>query len=211
MVSYPYVNVTGKISKLFTTVQVTSVPGKITLKWLEALGYTSKGDRRFVGMLKQLGFLDSNGAPTETYRAYRDTGKSGAVMASALKSSYPDLFKVYHNAHQQDAEALGNFFRTNSGSGGSTVRAMVDTFKALCKLADFSADEVNIPSAATSPTTVMPLAKATPPAVVQSQSTPWTININIELALPPTKDEEVYDNLFSSLKKHLLDHGDDDK
>jgi hypothetical protein len=31
------------------------------------------------------------------------------------------------------------------------------------------------------------------------------ININIQLALPDTTDESVYDNLFSSLRKHVLE------
>ena len=42
-------------------------PARFSVKFLENLGFTSTNDRLFVGILKELGFLNSDGAPQQRY------------------------------------------------------------------------------------------------------------------------------------------------
>jgi len=206
MASYPYVVVTGKIANLFSTIQTSGKPDKISLKWLESVGFKSTNDRQFLSMLKAIGFIDGSGQPTELWIRYRDTSQSKLAMTLALKTTYADLFKLYPNANEKDDEALRNFFRTASGCGEEPVKRMVTTFRALCALADLTSSVENLPPmGGQSP---QPQFYTAPGKALTSQ--PIVININIELALPETKDKETYDNLFSSLKKHLLSPGDKD-
>ena len=44
---------------------------------------------RNVPLLKSLGFLSSDGAPTARYHAYRDQSQARRVMAEALREAYP--------------------------------------------------------------------------------------------------------------------------
>src|SRR3712207_4966 len=48
------------------------VPSKFTYEHLKAIGYPSANDRPIIPVLKALGFLDSNGVPTEQYRRLKD-------------------------------------------------------------------------------------------------------------------------------------------
>lgn len=50
-----------------------------------------------------------------------------------------------------------------------------------------------------------PIAPTTTPIVTSTNTTgPFTISINIQLELPASADPVVYENLFKSMKKHLL-------
>lgn len=77
------------------------------------------------------------------------------------------------------------------------------TFKNLCELADLESAAYKEPL----PLQIGKLAQDIPEApikIIQDLGKGITININIQLTLPETTDENVYDRLFSSMKKHLL-------
>ena len=73
---------------------------------------------------------------------------------------------------------------------------MVSTFINLCQLADFERE---------APIAVPPSKlKETVVSVKPEKGIIRELHINIQLHLPATNDPTVYDNLFKSLKKHLL-------
>ena len=47
-----------------------------------------------------------------------------------------------------------------------------------------------------------PATSKLPDTTITSQGI--TVNVNIQLTLPETKDDTIYDKIFVSLKKHLL-------
>ena len=122
-------------------------------------------------------------------------------MANAIKNAYKPLFDTYPDAHRKDKEALRNFFASKTGHSERTLEKIILTFKALCNLADFENEDES----------TTPVNDATELVNSASQSrsldrlaTGFAININIQLQLPETHDEEVYDKLFRSLKRNLL-------
>lgn len=178
-------------------------PKSVTTSYLKGLGYTSSHDWKILSILKFISFLDSSGAPIDLFKNFRDTKKSKAVMAQALKNSYTELFESFANPSAVNDTDLENFFRTKTGRGSRMLRATVDVFKTLCKFADFEAPPVLKPATPTPIPTPLP----TIPPAFQPPTTKEggvTINVNIQLELPVTKDAEVYDKIFESLKKHLL-------
>jgi len=74
------------------------------------------------------------------------------------------------------------------------------TFKTLCELAGFQSlqetETQDVSDTEGTPTTKVTERIAT--------SSGLTVNINIQLQLPATENEEIYDKLFQALKKHLL-------
>ena len=206
MATIPYVLVTGKISKLFEKIQTTGTPDKVPIKWLESIGLKSTNDRPLLTLLKSLGFIDASGTPTQLWSDYRNTSKAKDVMTMAIKTCYGDLFKLYPNANAIDDEALRNYFRTASGEGEDLVKRMVTTFKNLCSLADFSSSNQYVMSQVLHPP-ASPQAPQEPEgfgAANASTLQPMVININIQLTLPETENKDIYENLFSSLRKNLL-------
>ena len=119
-------------------------------------------------------------------------------MASALKNAYADLFDTYSNAYKENDSVLFDFFKGNTGAADRETGLMLKTFQNLCALADFEA----VPAeAVVSEAPVSPREKVTHIPTLPSG---LTVNINVQLTLPATDDETVYDKLFSSLKNNLL-------
>jgi hypothetical protein len=56
------------------------IPDKVTIAYLESIGYKSTNDRPIIRVLKSIGFIDANAVPTQDFKDFR-TEKSGQVMA----------------------------------------------------------------------------------------------------------------------------------
>lgn len=200
MAEYRYTQNTGNLKKFLDHIQSAGVPDKVTQKYLEQCGYKSTNDRTMIGVLKGIGFLDTNGAPTEKWKKYRDKKKAPAVMAAAVREAYSELFATYPEAYKRDEEALRNFFSANTNLGAKAIGLTVNTFRALCDAANFDSTEPseNEPHARHAPASTVPLSR------VSSSKSGLTVNINVELTIPATEKEEVYDNFFGAMKKHLF-------
>ena len=203
MADFPYTPNPPNIGKFLDHIQDSGVPKKVTNRHLESVGFKSKNDRYLIAVLKDINFLDSNGVPTEAWQAYKDRGKSKAILADELRGLYSDLFTIYPDAYRKDDEALNNYFASKTGLAKATVERIARTFKVLCDRAELEGT-----SSASSPATpkeVPPLQEepAPAPAPPAQQAAP-TIAINIQLELPATDNAEIYENLFKAMKKHLF-------
>jgi len=50
------------------------------------------GPRSVVPFLKKIGFIATDGAPTELYRSFRNPSQSGQAVAQAMRFGYRPLF-----------------------------------------------------------------------------------------------------------------------
>lgn len=207
MAEFPYSPSPTSIGRFFPQIQIVGKPDKVTLKWLEGIGFKSSNDRYLQGILRSLGFTNTDNKPTETWMRYRNKQNARKVMAQAIISAYPSLFRTYPDANRKDDEALRNFFSTNTSVNQSTVSLIVRTFKALVDLADFSR-EAALPLVDDQDTTETGPSQKEQEGNTQKISFTngggYTINVNIQLQLPATDDASIYDKLFESLKKHLM-------
>jgi hypothetical protein len=207
MADFPYSPHAASAKRFLDHVQKAGVPEKVTQKYLEKVGFKSKNDRYILGILKFLGFVDSTGVPTETWRAYRNKESAGAVLAAAMRKAYGDLFRTYPDAHRKDSEALRNYFSARTTVAESTLGLIVNTFKTLAGAADFeSAVPVAADKSATGEAIPADNTAKVRRDVAGDDRAPAepAININIQLQLPATDDGAIYDKLFAALKKHLF-------
>jgi len=131
MANYPYTLKPSTLEDFLKNITPRPEPKKVTQSYLRSSGYTSSADFQIIPILKFINFLASNGNPDVFFKSFRDTRKSKATMAQALKKSYAGLFELDANPCQASDQVLENFFRTTTGRGGRMLRATVGTFKVL--------------------------------------------------------------------------------
>lgn len=199
MADYPYTQASANLKKFLGHIQSAGVPPKVTQKYLEQCGFKSTNDRRIISVLKAIDFIDQSGTPTAKWKAYRPKKQAPLILAKAIRSSYADLFTTFPEAHKRDEEALRNFFSAKTDLGAKAIGLTVNTFKALCELANFEGVSPTLP---TSPVT--PQESPTIPVSSTTSKSGVVVNINIELTIPATDKSGVYDKFFAAMKKNLL-------
>jgi hypothetical protein len=199
--SYTYTPKVGSVKTFLNRVKSKElgIPDRVSQSYLESIGYTSSNDRPIIRVLKSVGFIDSNGVPTQSFKDFR-TNKSEQVMASALKKTYAELFRIYPEPLKQSNEDLTNFFAQKEPSlKKGTLQYYVNTFRAMCEFADFGAVPYIPKEVKEAEKKVVEVARVT-----SQTPTGVTINLNIQLTLPATEDATVYDKIFKALKENLL-------
>lgn len=205
MPNYPYTTVPGTLQALFDKMRDTGVPAKATIAWLESINFKSSNDRTMIRVVKFLGLATKDGTPTDTWNEYRAEDHQ-AVMRRAIQSAYTNLFDLYPQAQSCSSEDLRSFFKSGNAKGSKQVIDLtVNTFKALCSMADFSNADEGADVPIDTPTAQQPSPPANEiAATLGNAATALTVNINVQLTLPEAKDTATYDAIFKSMRKHLL-------
>jgi hypothetical protein len=207
-VTSAYLYIVNTLPQILESVQRAQVPAKFTNSFLQALGYKSTNDRAFINVWKGLGFLDGSSTPTESYKQFRDKAIAKAVLARQIRLAYKGLFSVDENAQNLSMETVKGKLATITGKDETVVKKMAQTFKALCKEADFTAtDEKQMeakppadPATAAADVVVESPALDQVTPRLQGLAFSHTIYIN----LPATRDIAIYDAIFKSIREHLL-------
>lgn len=207
MLSKRYLMSVKNVDSIFQKIIDGTAPPTFNLQHLQGLGFKSSSDRAILPVLKDLGFLSESGAPTERYHAYRDRSKSRAVMAQALREAYSDLFHINAYPTEKDREAITGKFKTTHNVSDRVAELQAMTFFAFLKLADLKDQEPA--KVDTFPIKLPPEADTSNlndrPPDNGNKGKVLELRYNIEVHLPATKDIEIYNAIFKSLKEHLLD------
>ena len=158
-------------------------------------------------MLKSLGFLTADGTPTQRYLDYRNQANSRRVMGDALKDAYGDLFTIKAAPTTADRALIEGKFRSAHNATPNTAKLMASTFFALLALAETSGPAGGSSVAAPGPADAQPLPAKSRDDEGGRPTTSHraTLHYNIQIHLPATKDVEVFNAIFKSLKEHLID------
>lgn len=201
-----YVQVYGQFPQFFDALSRGQAPDQFTVQHLKDLGFNSSNHRALIPLLKELGFLTVDGAPTARYHEYRNRSRSRQVMGQALKEAYGDLFVIRAHPTEEDRPLIEGKFKSAHNVTDRLAKLMANTFYALLDLADIdspaeSEPEPVIEEARPPVSTSQPESPSAAPRALRSTS----LHYNIQIHLPATKDLEVYNAIFRSLKEHLLD------
>jgi hypothetical protein len=180
-----------------------TAPPKFTQAHLKSIGFKSSNDFGVIGLLKDLKFLSEDGTPTQRYHDYRDKSKSKGVMAAALSDAYEDLFHINENPTKQDRSSIQGKFKSTHNVSERVAELQAATFFTLLDMADLNSKSNKAePSPASEE---KPASNGQPPAVPFAGQL-GGLRYNIEIHLPATKDVEVFNAIFKSLKEHLLEY-----
>ncbi len=207
MLSKKYLNSVKNLPAIMKKIVEGTAPEKFTIEHLKKLGFKSSNDYTSIGVLKDLGFLSENGNPTQIYHDYRNSARSKQVLGNSLKEAYSDIFHLTEKPSVSDKQAIIGLFKSTHNVSDQVAGFMANTFLTLLDLADVNH---------TSKPTPTPKEKqikeedSTKEIVQQTKEQNFSVPImpnlryNIEIHLPATKDIEVYNSIFKSLKEHLL-------
>lgn len=197
------------IPEYFAAMQKAKPPERFSYKFLENLGFTTTNDRMFIGVLKDLGFIDSAGVPQQRYFDFLDRSNSALVIGQAIREAYSDMFAVNTNAQDLGLDEVRNKLRTLFA--GRKTDLVIDriarTFKALCAEADFA--PAAVAAAPPAPPTVERSASTDVPAAPPADGSPAprlqlrSLQYHINIVLPESRDQAVYDAIFKSMREHL--------
>ncbi|MBP7556118.1 MAG: DUF5343 domain-containing protein [Chitinophagaceae bacterium] len=202
----------GSFQAYFQAIQEAQAPERFTVKFLEGLEFASTNDRTFIGILKELGFLDANNAPTKRYYEFLDKDVAAGVLADGIKEMFSDLFAIRKDAQKMTQTEVYNKLRTLYAGKGKTdnlIKLIATNFVSLCKLADF--EKSRMEKSETDGEYKLSDEKANQKEhLEESNRTEKNKKINIDglqyhinIILPDTKDQAVYDAIFKSLRDHL--------
>ena len=204
---------TGALQAYFDAMLDAQPPERFSLKFLENLGFTSTNDRLFIGILKDLGFLNRDGTPQQRYFDFLDRSRSWHVLAEGVREAYADLFAVNTKANEFTIQDAKNKLRTLY-SGKKTdlvIGNIAKTFRALCDLADFS----GVPATRqerrpAEESTEVSQPEHESPSQHPREDAPSLgrirvsgLQYHINIVLPETRDQAVFDAIFKSLRDHL--------
>jgi hypothetical protein len=209
----PYMNAYGSIAKVLNKITEAKRPDRFTQDYLETvLALPSSSLRPVIPLLKRIGFLNSDGTPTDIYSKFKTESGRKAAMAAALRFGYPDIFKRNEYAYKLDKGKLTDLIVEMTGleRGNGVVKNIVGTFSALNEFADFENfdDHSRSDVVDRKPESVVLSEQrggsSFQPTDTNAQSIGMNLSYTINLNLPETTDVEVFNSIFRALKENLL-------
>ena len=211
-VTLPYLASPGSIKACLDKIKAAATPDRVTQDFvmtkLQIKGGTGAA---LIPYLKKIGFVASDGSPTDIYKRFRNHATTGAAVASAVKVGYKELERVneyFYDLTGKDLLAL-IVQVTGAEEGNQVAKLTLSTLKTLKAFANFelkdtgsakdSKDKDNLPDGSGG---LKP--PPGPGGGRQGLNLSYTINLN----LPATSDQAVFNAIFRSLKEHLITNND---
>lgn len=209
--SLPYLVSPGSIKTALERIKQAATPERVTGDFMSTkINIKGGTGKALIPFLKKIGLVASDGSPTDLYRKFRNTATSKIAIAEAIKIGYQKLAELNEYFYDlKDSELLGHINQVTGDAADSQVsKYILSTFKNLRSFADFETVEPDIQPAV--PIMRDELSPEEPRSLPQLRKSPtpqgvgfnlaYTINLN----LPASSDQSVFNAIFRSLKEHLL-------
>lgn len=211
----PYSTSVGTLENMLEKIKTASVPDRFTQDFVSTkLAMKGGTAASCIPFLKKMGFVASDGTPTELYKEFRNPRKSRIAIGKAFKKLYQKLYEMNEYIHDAtDQDILGLIVECTGGEkDSSTTKCTLSTLNMLRRISDFDNEADNdiepLDSANGRISSIDQPHQATPQLQIPLQHQHGTKGINlsytINLNLPATKDIEVFNAIFKSLKEHIL-------
>lgn len=216
MPKYPYVSSSGPLAKTIEQLQ-RSFPSEVNSQTLKKLGFAPNNESYVLNTLRFLGVIDESGKKADDARVFQQRGEAFATAFEGLvRSAYAGLFELYaESAWELPKDTLITFFRNSDDSTEIVGSRQATTFQALASIAGHGAPAVS--KAPRAPGSQTPVKARSQKTKVQKDAKQGGdaysgigngrvgVTVRIELNLPSTNDQDVYDKIFRSLRENLID------
>lgn len=207
-VTLPYLASPGSIKTGLEKIKAAATPDRVTQDFvttkLQIKGGTGAA---LIPYLKKIGFVASDGSPTEIYKRFRNHATAGSAVADAVKLGYKELERVNEYFYElNDKDILALIVQvTGVEEGNQVAKLTLSTLKTIKSFADFETKQSALAD--------LPKDKfgssdgsngQSPPPPSGEKSIGLNLSYTINLNLPATSDQAVFNAIFRSLKEHLL-------
>ena len=218
--SLPYVMAYGNIKKTLDAIIQAAVPDRFTQDFLTTKLSVKGGSGKMVlPFLKKVGFLNSDGTPTDVYSDFRIESSRPRAANTAILTGYSLLGEMNEYFYELEDKELKDLVvrATGMASGSSTVNSIVGSIKSLKEYANFSIVESSEATQEKKPVQDAPSEiQDTPQKPYQdngrrsvkergAQLNDFRLGYTININLPSSSDISVYNAIFKSLKENILD------
>lgn len=204
-VTLPYLVSPGSIKAGLEKIKAAATPDRVTQDFVQTkLNIKGGTGAALIPYLKKIGFVASDGSPTEIYKRFRNHATAGAAVFDAIKIGYKELEKVNEYFYElNDKDLLALIVQVTGVEAGNKVAGLtLSTLKTIKPFADFDG-KAALAGPALDPG-VAPeqgnIQQSNPLAHGLGLNLTYTINLN----LPATSDQAVFNAIFRSLKENLL-------
>jgi hypothetical protein len=193
----PFTTKPEDIITLLNLLPTLNVPAqKVGVVYIKALGFSQSSANHLTEILVKLGFVDSRNKPSSLWRQYTQSEDRGLVLASAIKRAYSDVFaKVFCPYLEPDDDLLDYFRPQGEKISTRDLNLMLETFRALCELADFQ-NEMGVEETA-------PKVLSTDNDLASVEINP-NLQLNIQIHIDPNTADEKIETIFKNMRKYLL-------
>ena len=203
----PYLAASGTLKKVLDKIIDAQQPPRFSVDFIEnVLNVTGGAARATIPILKKMGFVASDGAPTALYSKFRTNSGRGAAALQGLQNAFAEIFRKNGYAHTATDAKLKDIIVEVTGliTNDAVAVAIRSTFNVLKSyvppdtIIDGAQDET--------PNQEEPAATERNFLAAASYDGAGTIRLayNINIVLPETSDLNVLNAIFRSIKENLM-------
>ncbi|NKJ74584.1 hypothetical protein GFL38_20395 [Rhizobium leguminosarum bv. viciae] len=201
----PYLPTPGSIRTGLERIRDAATPDRVTIDFIQTkLAIKGGTGASIAAFLKKIGLVNSDASPSELYKRFRNTQTSGESIAEAMRIGYRELFDINEYCYALNDKDLLSLVcqATGSAADSQTAKLTVATFKNLKAFADFDAKSKAVD--AVPEEAALPAVPAYRASTNNQDSLGLNLSYTINLNLPATSDQAVFNAIFRSLREHLL-------
>ncbi len=209
MATLPYVTAPGNITRALDAVASAATPERVSGDFVKTILKIPGGSGdQMTSFLKKLGFTNIDGTPSSIYKKFRNSASRGSAAAESLRFGYAALYVRNEYMHQLSDEKLKGLIIEETGAGeeSNLPSLILASIKAIKKFADFSQSSTDIEheeDVGSGNRVGLPIT-VNSSAAAEARSVGMNLAYTINLNLPATSDIAVFNAIFKSLRKNLL-------
>ena len=214
MAGLPYLASPTNIPKAFEKIKQVPTPPRVTQDFVKTkLQIPSSSGNQMTAFLKRLGFVSSDGAPSQLYVQFRNKNTANKAVQQAIRIAYEPLYQHNEYMHDLSEDDLRELIIQVTGAGADArpVDLILRCVTLLKEYANFDAveeveSEVEVKQEFSHPLTpsLAPKPSDIPEQNGQLKKLGMNLSYTINLNLPPSTDIAVFNAIFKSLKENLL-------
>lgn len=198
----------GTVKTVLDKIRSAATPPRVTTDFVNTVLQIKGGTGGTVTpFLKKIGFVASDGTPTDIYKRFRNPNSAGRAMADAIRLGYQELLKANEYFYKLDDKALLALIVQVTGveTDNRAAALTLASLKSLKSYADFDANDLKTDREDGGGTLEGSQTVALPgPRLPSDGKLGLNLSYTINLNLPATADQAVFNAIFRSLKEHLL-------
>jgi hypothetical protein len=214
-INHPYISGHGNISEIIQKLR-KQFPATITSDTIKKFRIAPNNESYLINALQFIGVIDAEGKKnSEKAKVFsqHDDEKFHEEFSEIIKSAYYQLFDLHgDNAWTLEDADLISFFRQTDNTSDTTGKRQANAFKTFSSLCG----KIEIPiikknNAKTNNNKPTKLSAKSPDTKKTSKQiepkSPFDqlgMSIKIDVNLPSDATKETYDNIFKSIREHLI-------